>query len=82
MPSSYPFCDQRWLKVARIAGNTLQALEGRGVTPTDSLADQIDARLAALVDGGNLEAKGNIKRWRYSEVRLPSAKIAAADIIR
>jgi hypothetical protein len=76
------FCDQRWLKVARIAGNTLQALEDRGITSAGKLADQIDARLAALVDSGKLEAKGNIKRWRYSEVGLPGAEIDAADIIR
>jgi hypothetical protein len=24
-----------------------------------------------LVGNGKLEAKGDIKRWRYSEVRLP-----------
>ena len=68
------FCAQRFLKVARIAGSALDALEQRGITPTDGLADQIDARLAALVSGGKLEAKGDIKRWRYSELRLPSAQ--------
>jgi hypothetical protein len=47
------FCAQRFLKVARIACSTLDALEQRGITPTDGLADQIDARLAALVDTSN-----------------------------
>ena len=65
------FCAQHFLKVARVASSTLDALEQRGITPTDGLADQVDARLAALVDSGKLEAKGDIKHWRYSEVRLP-----------
>ena len=75
------FCVQRFLKVARIASQTLEALEDRGITPTSDLEDQIDARLAALVHGGKLEAKGDIKRWRYSEVRLPGTETEAAEII-
>jgi hypothetical protein len=31
----------------------------------------MDARMAVLVRSGKLEAEGNIKRWGYSEVRLP-----------
>jgi hypothetical protein len=65
------FCAQRFLKVARIAGSTLDALEQRGIAPSSNLEDQVGARLAALVDSGKLEAKGDIKRWRFSEVRLP-----------
>ncbi len=30
--------------------------------------------MAILVRSGKLEAKGNIKRWRYSEVRLAEAR--------
>jgi hypothetical protein len=76
------FCAQRFLKVARIASKTLQALADRGITPTNDLEDQIDARLAALVDSGRIEAKGNIKRWRFSELRLPGAEADTADIVR
>jgi Protein of unknown function len=63
------FCDRRWLKVARIIGKTFEALESQNVPIS---ADQADARLAVLVESGQLEAKGDIKRWRYSEVRLAS----------
>jgi hypothetical protein len=28
--------------------------------------------VAVLVGNGKLEAKGDIKRWRHSEVRLPA----------
>jgi hypothetical protein len=72
------FCNRRWLKVARIAGKTLDAIEERGTKLDGAFADQIDARMAALVHGGLLDAKGNIKRWRYSEVRLPSGPKEAA----
>jgi hypothetical protein len=65
------FCNTQWRKVARIAGNTLTALEERGVRLDGTIADQIDARMAVLVGSGQLEAAGNIKKWRYSEVRLP-----------
>ncbi len=68
------FGDTRWLKVARIIGKTLEALEQRGVAMGGTVAKQIDARLAVIVRSGKLEAKGNIKRWRYSEVRLPAAR--------
>jgi hypothetical protein len=39
----------------------------------DAIAKLMDARMAVLVCSGKLEAKGNIKRWGYSEVRLPPA---------
>jgi Protein of unknown function len=65
------FCIDRWRKVARIAGETLQALEKRGVQLDGTVAEQFDARIADLVGSGQLEAAGNIKKWRHSEVRLP-----------
>lgn len=71
------FCDARWRKVARVIGNTMQALEERGVRIASGVAEQLDARMAVLVGSGQLEAKGNIRNWRYSEVRLPPAIEAA-----
>ena len=73
------FCDRRWLKVARIAGKTLDAIEKRGTELDGTFAGQIDARMAALVENRQLEAKGNIQRWRNSEVRLPSGPEGAAN---
>lgn len=63
------FCDKGWLKTARILGNTMQAFEKLGV---NRLVPLLDARMAALVRGGRFEAKGIIRHWRYSEVRLPA----------
>lgn len=34
--------------------------------------DRVGERVVALVDLGKLESVGNIRRWRFSEVRLPS----------
>jgi len=68
------FCNERLQKVARIAAKTYQALEDRGIEITAATTAAFDVRMAALVDGGKLEAKGDIKRWGYSEVRVPSAQ--------
>jgi Protein of unknown function len=61
------FCSDRWQKVVKIIGKTFDALEQRQVRVS---ADEIDIRMAALVTGGPLEAKGNIRKWTHSEVRL------------
>jgi hypothetical protein len=57
----------------------MDALDQRGVQIDGSVTDQLDARMAVLVGSGQLEAKGNIKRWLYSEVRLPGERVEAAD---
>jgi hypothetical protein len=71
------FCDARWRKVARIFGNTMQVLEDRGIQISGGVADALDARMEALVKSGRLEAQGNIRRWRFSEVRLPAGAAVA-----
>ena len=57
----------------------MKVLEERGVQFDGTIADQIDARMAVLVGSGQLEAAGNIKRWRHSEVRLPGVPVEAAE---
>ena len=66
------FNDAHWRKVARIIGQTYKALEERDIAISGGIAKLMDARMAILVRSGKLEAKGNIKRWGYSEVRLPA----------
>jgi|HubBroStandDraft_6_1064221.scaffolds.fasta_scaffold36018_4 hypothetical protein len=65
-------CNERLQKVAMIASKTYQVLEDRGIEITAATATAFDARVAVLVGNGKLEAKGDIKRWRHSEVRLPA----------
>jgi len=54
---------ERWLKVARIIGRVSDRM------PNGPHFEQIAARIQGLVDEGKLEAKGDLSRWRYSEVR-------------
>jgi hypothetical protein len=65
------FCETRWLKVARIIGKSMQVLENGAICFS---AKVIDPRMAALVRNKQLEAAGDIRKWRYSEVRLPAGQ--------
>jgi hypothetical protein len=58
---------ERWLKVARIIGQVSQAMG------EETKLDAIAIRIRALVDEDKLEAKGDLSRWGYSEVRLPQS---------
>ena len=62
---------ERWLKVARIAAETMQE---RGLDPSDEQLDIVVARVRALVAHGRLVAQGNLSHPRFSEVRLPGAE--------
>ena len=56
-----------WLKVARVVGEALQA---GGFPISDDAIDLHARRVIALVGLGVLEARGNLRRPRWSEVRL------------
>jgi hypothetical protein len=71
--------EERWLKVARVAGRTTADC---GVEPTDSNVAVVIARLRELVALGRLEAVGNLSRPRFSEVRLRSAPVADLETRR
>jgi hypothetical protein len=62
----------RWQKVAKIIALVSNpAADGKDF-------NTIAVRIRALVDDGKLEAKGDLSRWRYSEVRLPQSVSAAS----
>ena len=64
---------ERWQKVAKII-TVVSDRAGEGTK-----FDAIEARIRALVDDGKLQAKGDISRWRYSEVRrVPSGSAEEA----
>jgi hypothetical protein len=67
-------CDAHWRKVARIIGQTYKTLEAREIAISGGIAKLMEARMAVLVRRGKLEAKGNIKRWGFSEVRLAAVR--------
>jgi hypothetical protein len=58
----------RWLKVARVVGDTEEALEGRYPGVSYIFYAQ---RLRYLAEQRRLESQGNLEYMRFSEVRLP-----------
>jgi hypothetical protein len=42
--------------------------------PPGREVDVVAERIKALVSSGQLEAQGNLDRWRYSEIRLSQNK--------
>jgi len=54
--------EKEWRKVAFIVASVGQA--------SDVPYDDIAARIAVLVQAGQLEARGDISKWRNSEIRL------------
>lgn len=60
---------RKWLKVARVV---LDALRSAGFAVEDDATCLHVRRIGELVRCGVLEAHGNLRRPRFSEVRLPS----------
>jgi len=54
-------------KTAMVIFKTLEQCEQLKL-PID--ADMVGARLGALVDSGRIEGAGDLRKWRYSDVRL------------
>jgi hypothetical protein len=55
----------QWSKVAFIIARTMFHHKVRD-------ENRLGNRIIALIESGQLESKGNVQNWRYSEVRLPS----------
>jgi hypothetical protein len=70
------FAKVQWRKVAMIISQVLGECRRRGVDidedgVAERICDGVAERIRALVEDGQLEAQGNLSRWRHSEVRLP-----------
>ena len=57
----------KWQKVAMIIAKAMSGCEAWD-------EDRASERVVALVDAGKLEGAGNVRNWRFSEVRLPAAR--------
>jgi hypothetical protein len=57
----------RLLKTAKVISDALVRCEELGL-PIN--ADIVGARLGALAEAGRIEGAGDLRKWRYSEVRL------------
>jgi Protein of unknown function len=62
------FAKVQWRKVAMIISQVLSECRRRGV---DVDEDGIAERICALVEDGQVEAQGDLSRWRHSEIKLP-----------
>jgi hypothetical protein len=60
---------RKWLKVARVVIDALRS--GEFCVEEDAIRLHV-RRIGELVRAGRLEAQGNLRRPRFSEVRLPS----------
>jgi Protein of unknown function len=59
-----------WQKVTMLIAATVDATKAKDV---DVTAQTIAGHIYALTEAGQLEAKGNIRRWRTSEIRRRAA---------
>lgn len=55
-----------WCKVAVFIAKVMDAATARGLAITGQAVAQ---RIYAMAEGGRLEAKGNVRRWRAGEIR-------------
>jgi hypothetical protein len=61
----------RWKKVAMVISRVADAM-GEDLPEGDDGYQLVARRIEALVSEGHLVAQGNIKNWRFSEVRRPN----------
>jgi hypothetical protein len=59
---------RKWLKSASVV---VDSLRDRGFPTSDTHVALLVRRVIALVQSGALEAQGNLRKPRWSEVRLP-----------
>ena len=62
--------NEDFIKTAVLISQTYDACVAAGVPANETLAKEIAERLYILIDNGRIEAKGNMRRWRDSEVKL------------
>jgi hypothetical protein len=60
----------RWRKVAMVISRVVDAM-GKNLPEGDEGYQLVAGRIEALVSDGSWVAQGNIKNWRFSEVRRP-----------
>jgi Protein of unknown function len=56
-----------WQKVAMVVGDALQRCKQLGLPISD---EALAARLQVLAERGRIEGVGDLRKWRFSEVRL------------
>jgi predicted transcriptional regulator len=66
--------DARLLAQAKARGQKVAMIVGKALRDYETWdAGRITERVVALVAAGKLESAGDVRNWRFSEVRLPEA---------
>jgi hypothetical protein len=60
-----------WSKVAAVIARASEAMKG-DLPEGEPDYNLVARRIKALVSEGRLNAQGDIKKWRHSEVRIPN----------
>ena len=60
---------KHWRKVAMVVGKAFEECEARELPVDDEV---IGIRIRLLTETGRLESQGDVRKWRFSEVRLPT----------
>jgi hypothetical protein len=60
---------ERWTKVAMVIARVADSISRRDLPPGDEGLELIAGRIAILVRDGHLEKQGDLRKWRFSEVR-------------
>jgi hypothetical protein len=63
--------DLSWRKVAFVIAKVADAIGG-DLPAGDAGYDLVAKRIEVLVQGNSLLARGDVKKWRHSEVRQPN----------
>ena len=66
---------ERWTKVAMVIAKAADAM-ATDLPTGDERYELISEHIKVLVRAGRLEAQGNMKNWRFSEVRRSDSKTA------
>jgi Protein of unknown function len=63
----FPFLTPHWRKVAMVIAHALVRIREQSLPLSDEI---IAARIEKLVESDRLEGNGDLRMWRFSEVRL------------
>ena len=69
----------RWMKVAMVFGRAERA-PGLTFDEEDDIFEALADRLLGLVASGQVLAQGDLKDWRFSEVRIPTIAEARGEL--
>jgi uncharacterized protein DUF3658 len=69
--STLSVAEGRWRKVAMVISRVAEQMRN-DLPEGDDGYDLVAQRIEALVHDGRLVAQGDIKKWRFSEVRRPN----------